>query len=387
MPRARPRRVAFLLNHAAPHQVPHVAPYAFRLSQIAPDVAVDILCSTQGEADFARDLSAGYPGQRARIETLTLPPALEWAAARLEGAFFARKTALLRWHARRLAGYAVVAAPEKTVLQIAAPLRRAGVRLVHTGHGGAGVFRALSPPDARLGRFDLLLAPSAAALAPLIASGAVRADRVTLTGAAKLEAMARLRRPRTRLFGDDRPVALYNPHHRGLASSWAAMGRDVVAHFQAQDAMNLIVAPHVLLFRRPMGRGARRPAWLRDGGPVRVDQGGRAAIDMTLADAADVYIGDASSQVFEFIARPRPCVFLNPARRAWRDDPAFALWRCGPVVETAAELGAALTQARDQMARYAPIQAAALARAYAHVDDAVSLRGAEAILALMDEGA
>lgn len=382
----RRRRVAFLLNHAAPHQAPHVAPYAFRLSQIAPEVAVDVLCATEAEAAFVRDIAQGYPGQRARVEVLRLPAALEWAVARMEGAFFARKVALLRWHVRRLAGYGAVVAPEKTVLQIERPLRRAGVRLIHTGHGGVGVFRALSQPDLRLGRFDMLLAPSESAVRPLLAAGAVRSEAVTLTGAVKLEAMARLRRPRAAPFGDGKPVALYNPHHRGLASSWGAMGQAVVAHFRAQTAMNLIVAPHVLLFRRPLGRGARRPAWLCDGESVRVDPGGRAAIDMTNVDAADLYIGDASSQVFEFFARPRPCVFLNPARRPWRDDPAFAVWACGPVVESPAALGPALERAWAEMDAFAPIQRAALAEAYAHIDDAVSLRGARAILTVLDGG-
>jgi hypothetical protein len=54
---------------------------------------------------------------------------------------------------------------------------------------------------------------------------------------------------------------------------------------------------------------------------------------MTYTDAADIYIGDASSQVYEFIRRPRPCFFLNPRGHAWQDNPDFAHWRAGHVLD------------------------------------------------------
>jgi hypothetical protein len=39
---------------------------------------------------------------------------------------------------------------------------------------------------------------------------------------------------------------------------------------------------------------------------------------MTYTQTADVYIGDASNQVNEFIRTPRPYIFLNPDRIDWR---------------------------------------------------------------------
>jgi len=38
-------RVAFLFNHAVPHQVPHAAPFAFVLSRECPQIDVIIACS------------------------------------------------------------------------------------------------------------------------------------------------------------------------------------------------------------------------------------------------------------------------------------------------------------------------------------------------------
>ena len=34
--------------------------------------------------------------------------------------------------------------------------------------------------------------------------------------------------------------------------------------------------------------------------------------------AASLYIGDASSQVYEFLERPRPCIFVNCHGVEWR---------------------------------------------------------------------
>ena len=51
------------------------------------------------------------------------------------------------------------------------------------------------------------------------------------------------------------------------------------------------------------------------------------SIDMTYTDQASVYIGDVSSQVYEFLRRPRPCIFLNFDRTAWQGDENFAHWK------------------------------------------------------------
>ena len=36
--------------------------------------------------------------------------------------------------------------------------------------------------------------------------------------------------------------------------------------------------------------------------------------------SADVYLGDVSSQVYEFIYKPRPCLFLNSNEIEWTND-------------------------------------------------------------------
>ena len=54
---------------------------------------------------------------------------------------------------------------------------------------------------------------------------------------------------------------------------------------------------------------------------------------MTYTEAALVYIGDASSQVYEFLRRPRPCIFLNFEQVDWRDRENYSHWHLGQVIE------------------------------------------------------
>ena len=44
---------------------------------------------------------------------------------------------------------------------------------------------------------------------------------------------------------------------------------------------------------------------------IRVDLGSPASTDMRYTLPSDVYLGDASSQVYEFLIKPRHCIFRS----------------------------------------------------------------------------
>ncbi|MDZ7826953.1 MAG: hypothetical protein U5R48_14215 [Gammaproteobacteria bacterium] len=67
---------------------------------------------------------------------------------------------------------------------------------------------------------------------------------------------------------------------------------------------------------------------------------------MTYTRAADIYVGDVSSQVYEFLVTPRPCVFLSSTPRAWQGNPDFAHWRYGEVCSDPEGAMAAIARAR-----------------------------------------
>lgn len=184
--------------------------------------------------------------------------------------------------------------------------------------------------------FDLTLVGGSKDRRRMIERGLGTEQNIVVAGYPKFE----LDTEPQRIFPDDRPVLLYNPHFDAELSSWIRHGPAILAALEALDGWNVIVAPHIKLARRV-------PPIVSQAPHVRVDMGSHHSIDMSYTTSADVYLGDVSSQIYEFVVRPRPCIFLNLDRRAWQGDPAFAHWRLGQVIEDLADLPRALARAAD----------------------------------------
>jgi Putative glycosyl/glycerophosphate transferases involved in teichoic acid biosynthesis TagF/TagB/EpsJ/RodC len=328
-------RVCFFYN-AQHHQILHSLPMAFELSAM-PGFAVDVVASTQGHLDFIRHLQRLYPDARVtyrlleqswpvrlygRVRTLDLPPKLPTL-----------------WHNRALFDrYDAIVVPEKTSLN----LKRFGVRrpkFIHTAHGAGDRATAV---DKRIAQFDFALVPGPKTAQWLLEGGLIRPGHYAVGAYAKFDIVRRLRQQKRHLFANDRPTILYNPHFRPHLSSWREFGFKVLDHFAANDRYNLIFAPHVRLFSPPTEEKYAAFAKYNALPNVIVDLGSVRSIDMTYTLGADAYIGDVSSQVYEFLLSPRPCLFLNGHKADWRDNPRYLFWTLGPVVSDMAEFPAAL---------------------------------------------
>lgn len=329
----------------------HTAPAAAELSR---DARFAVTCRFADEAERAmldRVLTA-WPGQRCAVEPLRHPRWGAWLGRHLG---MPTKLPVLWANRRRFAGCAAIVTAERTstILKRWMP----ALRLIHLPHGAGDRAKGFEP---RLRRFDLVIVSGRKDAARMIAEQVVAADRCVVSGSVKLGGLARLApATRPRLFGNDRPVVLYNPHFSPKLGSWARHGRAILDWFAGQAEFNLIVAPHVRLL--PAAPAAERAALLTRAVPDRilVDPGSERSSDMTYTRAADVYLGDVSSQVYEFIAEPRPCVFFDPGETAWEHDPNYACWHFGEVVRSAPALAAALARARARHPEFAARQAAA----------------------------
>ena len=257
----------------------------------------------------------------------------------------AKMPMLLRLLPYLLRARAVVCA-EQTSLWLARlfPLR---VPFIKTAHG-AGSMMARDDPRRRAAA--LTLVPSMREQEALAARGIA----ATVTGYVK--AGFTQRTFATLPFADDRPVVLYAPHWQRHRSSWWDWGAETVRRIADDGRWNLIFAPHQRLVE-----GAPEVKQVMEGlagrANVHCDIDSFAMVDGSYTAAADIYLGDTSSQVVEFLARPRPCVFLNSWEPAWRDDPSYAIWTGGEVVEQKENVLAALARADAQHSRFAVAQA------------------------------
>ena len=175
------------------------------------------------------------------------------------------------------------------------------------------------------------------------------------------------------IFADRRPIALYNPHFDKKVGTWGRHGKRIVQTMESIPGWNFVIAPHVKLRGGPAGR--------TDAGHIVIDRGSTRSIDMSYTQAASVYIGDASSQVYEFIRTPRACIFLNFDRIDWRADPAYAHWHLGQVIESADELPTALARAYALQPQFEPAQRQLSAASIDEAEVPASERQAQAILA------
>ena len=82
----------------------------------------------------------------------------------------------------------------------------------------------------------------------------------------------------------------------------------------------------------------------------------------------------------EFLARPRPCVFLNPDRLDWRAAGDHDFWTCGDVVDRLEEIEPALLAAPGRHGLYREVQRRFAADALGDCTADAPMRAAKIIL-------
>lgn len=368
-------RIGFLFNHYAAHQVLHAAPIAFELSRRCPQAEVTIVTVGDEIEAVVRLLAARYAGQRCRIVRARVPWLVEWIDPLVRSVKSLRKDAVLAANLDLFAALDVLVVPERNSLRLRQYPQCRHLRIVHTKHGAGDREQGFSE---ELRGFDLVLLPGEKYRERLLREGVIEADRCRVVGYTKFELMGALSDGPPR-FAERRPTVLYNPHFDNRLSSWRRMGRDVLEFFRASSDYNLIFAPHVVLYERPLRHGAWPLGRYRGRPNILVDTGSRASIDMTYTLAADIYLGDVSSQVYEFLWRPRPCIFLDPRGVDWQGDPNYRFWHTGQVLRDVADLPAALARAAATHADFAEAQRSLFAETFDVQPVPASVRAADAI--------
>ncbi len=356
-------RVGFLFNHDQVHQVAHSLPIALALARSG--AGIEVVCAVTNDrlrAEVVR-LGGGAIGHEVGLVELGLSSRGSRALARTAEAILpATKLLIYRDNLDFFAGLDVLVVAEKTSLVLKTRYGLERLKIVHTRHGAGD--RAIGF-DKASAAFDHVLVSGPKIRRRLIDDAGLDPERISIVGYPKFDLYG-ANRSGGPLLDDARPVVLYNPHVSPHLSSWYAMGEQVLDWFAAHDDYQLIFAPHVMLFERPFvltidrlridrpGRIAQR--WLRAPN-IHFDLGSRAATTMAYTNRADIYLGDVSSQVYEFLLRPRPCLFLDAHDTAWNGDPNYAHWQSGPVLRDVGALGAALAEAGATHAQtYRPVQ-------------------------------
>lgn len=367
---AKAKRVCFLYI-AQHHQVWHSLSVAVAMAKLWPHIKVEIAATTPELLDYVSGLLSDLGG--ADIKLVLLPPA--WLR-RLGGGGAPPKAPMLIANAWRLAKYDAVITPERTT----ALLRRLGVHhplLVYTQHGAGD---REGPFEPRLKLFDLVMAAGPKQQDRMLREGWVTPASCAMVGYPKFDLVDALPPRVAPRFDEQRPIVLYNPHFHPELGSWSRWGRTVLDAFAQDHRYNLIFAPHIRLFETASsGERAAFKAYAEHP-RIHIDLGGPAAADMTYTQLADLYLGDVSSQVYEFLRTPKPCLFLNASGADWRGDPSYHHWLYGPVLDAADHLGEAIDMAFATHDDYRPAQIQGIAETFDVQNTPASERAARAIM-------
>jgi hypothetical protein len=372
-------RVGFLFIGGAHHML-HLAPVAVELAR-DPAISVQLFA---GDAEDASALDRVLARLGARMP-ITILPTPGWAKIlpSLKPSWAALKLPRILAGRRMLKDLDVLVTAERTST-ILKRLPGRGPALVHIPHGAGDRAQGFEP---RIALFDHVIVAGPKDRDRMIDAGLVAPERCSISGYIKLSAILATQRGTrpTRLFDNDRPTILYNPHFARNLSSWQMFGERLVWDIAATGEFNLIVAPHVRLQERLSTAERNAMLQLGEWEGVIVDLGSERSSDMTYTLAADIYVGDVSSQVFEFVHRPRPCVFLNATGSEHGNDPDFAFWRFGEVVSDPADVLPAISRARSRHPIYAPVQKAAVDRALGPCGENAAANAAAVITTLLEK--
>lgn len=360
-------RIGFLFNHDELHQVAHIAPIISALQRQAPSASVEIITSSHRQAEAVRqflDPACPLPA----FWSIRPHPGTRLAEKMLGNMVPLNRLSSLKRSADLFRHFDALVVPETTTTFLKKSGHTERPKLIFFPHGAGDRSIGFSP---EISLFDYVLLPGAKTRDRMLSAGVIRPDNYCIVGYPKFEAYGD--RPPVRLFDNGRPTVLYNPHFDPLLSSWFRFGEQVLAYFAEQTAYNLIFAPHVMLFQRRLLASVehrllrfRQRIDPRYGAldHIHIDTGSPRSVDMTYTNAADIYLGDVSSQIYEFIRTPRPAIFLNSHGAEWRDNPNYEHWTFGPVLGDIGGLGAALAAVQPLPDVYRQAQARAFAYSF-----------------------
>lgn len=373
-----------LVGH--PYQVLHSLPIAAAMARRHASVAVHVAGMSEQHLAFAQRLVAAHASEaNLRYELMRVPQWLRWrwALSTRNKRYAPGKSVMLLANRAYFRGFDALVTAERTSLV----LRRWGAveqPMIYTTHGAGD--REISVTD-ELAKFDFLLLAGSKHERRLLELGLIERGRYATGIYAKLDWMQLAGDTRPRLFPNDRPTVLYAPHFAPDETSWFAAGQAVLEQFAASRRFNLIFAPHVRLFDPPTPTKYRAFRRFLGVPHMLIDLGSERSLDMTYTRAADLYLGDVSSQVVEFLALPRPCVFLNVRRLDWQQNKSYRFWRTGVVVDSTSDIERDVAAAFDSHGDFIEAQRQYVADTFGAcpVPRSMADRGADAIVSFLQD--
>jgi len=162
-----------------------------------------------------------YLGHRCRFRLLYVPWYYKLIDPVISKWAFMKKKVVLKNNLAFFRSLDALVAPERNCMKLRTKYGLKDLIMIHARHGAGdrqGGF------DDRSGAFDLTLLPGQKYVDRLRELGYLKEGRYAVVGWPKFEVVMGLKREKVRLFKNDKPVVVYNPHFDQSVSSWGPMG-------------------------------------------------------------------------------------------------------------------------------------------------------------------
>ena len=365
------RKTVGLLLVGGLHHILHLVPIASELEAYS-NIDVEVFVCTDAEAQACQSVLTSLGADRTKTKVLKpnalakrVSPKLSFLLSHLkvwgnlDALIVVERTSTILWYfSRRLPPF------------------------IHIPHGAGD--RAKSY-DRRIRHFDYVLVAGEKDKRRMIELDLVRDETCQITGYIKPFAVKRIHPNIPAVFENRQPTVLYNPHFSEDLSSWDSFGQGLLQAFAKKPDMNFIVAPHIRLFANQADEVRKRVEVFSELENIHVDLGSSKSSDMSYTRAADIYLGDVSSQVYEFLSEPKPCIFITKPTTQWQGNPDYAHWSYGPVCQSVSDVMTALDRAMPSLPRYAQAQAKGCLAATGNQSWNPISRAADAVKSILDD--
>ena len=122
--------------------------------------------------------------------------------------------------------------------------------------------------------------------------------------------------------------------------------KDIIQYFQNNNQYNLIFSPHPLIKNYSSRNNIDIDFDKIKSNNIIVDFYSNDTVDGSYLNVADVYIGDVSSMVTDFIIKKnKSCIFINSHNIDWQNNKSFEFWNCGKVINKLTEFDSTIDSA------------------------------------------
>ena len=197
-----------------------------------------------------------------------------------------------------------------------------------------------------INEYDFIFVPGKYHFNRLQNEAGINKNKLNIIGHPKLEWQNMMNNNIKSFFNNDNPTFYYNPHWDLSLSSYKKWGKDIIQYFQNNKQYNLIFSPHPLIKNYSSRNNIDIDIDKIKSNNIIVDFYSNDTIDGSYLNVADVYIGDGSSMVTDFIIKKnKSCIFINSHNIDWQNNKSFEFWNCGKVINKLTEFDSTIDSA------------------------------------------